>query len=75
VNVARYSIVSFPVRVKRSTSVSDGVEPRGVVFRCAVSMTSVVPSQWPRDEPMYERIDERSGSRSGGGSIGMTRVS
>jgi hypothetical protein len=75
VNVASYAIVSFAVRVKRSTSFSDGVEPRGVIFRLAVSTTSVVPSQWPREAPMYERIDERSRSRCAGGSIGMTRVS
>ena len=44
-NVAWYAIVSLPVRVKRSTSFSDEVEPRGVVFRLAVSTTSAVPSQ------------------------------
>ena len=39
-------------------SVNEGVEPRGVVFRLAVSTIRAVPSQGPRDAPISERIDE-----------------
>src|SRR5712692_2422744 len=62
--VTAYSSVFGPVRVKRSTRCKFSRDPivsvLGVKF--VTSMTSVLPSQWPRESPHHWRmLDGRCG--------------
>src|SRR5262245_53678384 len=74
--VTEYSSVSTPRRGKRSTSFNASLVGLPLPFRpydpvlplkFVVSRTSVGPSQWPRESPMYEWIaDDKCGRWSSG---------
>src|SRR5438128_4666421 len=71
-SVTTYSIVVGLTRVHRSTMCRFSRDPMYSLLpsKFVTSMTSVLPSQWPRESPHHRRID---GGRCGLPSIGTVR--